>query len=263
MQNGQEGMTISSKTITAIIIEDDEEAISLLEIYLKAFQEIEVIDKTVNPRQGVKLLKKKMPNLVFLDIDMPEINGIEVAEIIKENDLSTEIVFTTAHSKYAFKSLKVEPLDYLIKPFGPEELISVINRYKTKAKRKELDRRMEILIKNNKTKSKIKLTTQLGIVFIDPDEVLMIQAKSNYCHVYLNNGNVELITQNLQRIVNTINSSSFVKASRSTFINLQYLRRIDKKNKVCVLNYKDLVIEEPINRSTMSFFEKLNVFPIN
>lgn len=251
-----------SKIITAIIIEDDEEAISLLEIYLKAFQEIEVIDKTVNPKLGIKLLKKKMPDIVFLDIDMPEINGLEVAEVIKENNLATEIVFTTAHSKYAFKSLKVQPLDYLVKPFGPEELISVINRYKTRAKRKELERRMDIFIRSNRKTPKVKLTTQSGIVFINPDEIMMIQAETNYSYVFLNNNNVELITQNLQKIIDLIDSPSLVKANRSTYINLQYLRRIDKKNKKCVLHHHNIVIEEPINRSSLSFFEKLNCFPI-
>ena len=76
-----------------------------------------------------------LEHILFLDIDMPDINGLEVAEVIKDNQLSTEIVFTTAHSKYAFKSLNLEPLDYLVKPFGPEELISVVNRYKTRTKR--------------------------------------------------------------------------------------------------------------------------------
>lgn len=253
---------IANKVITAVIIEDDEEALSLLEIYLKAFKEIEIIDKTIHPKQGIKLLLKRMPDLVFLDIDMPEINGLKVAETIKENQLDTEIVFTTAHSKYAFKSLQLQPLDYLVKPFGPEELISVINRYKTKEKRKELERSMDIFLRNNRPHPKVKLTTKSGIVFVNPDEIMLIQAKSNYSEVYLSNGNVEIITQMVQKIVEIIDSPSIVRANRSAYINLQYLRRIDRKNKICVLNHEDILIEEPINRSGISFFEKLNCFPI-
>ena len=253
---------ITSKVITAIIIEDDEEALSLLEIYLKAFKEVEIIDKTMNPRQGIKFLIKKMPNIVFLDIDMPEINGLEVAEVIKENQLDTEIVFTTAHSKYAFKSLNVHPLDYLVKPFGPEELISVINRYKTKKKKKEMERSMGIFIRNNRVHPKIKFTTKSGIVFINPEEVMLLQAHSNHTYVFLSNGSVELITQLMQKIIETIDSPNMVKANRNAYLNLQYLRRIDKKNKICVLNHQDVTIEEPLNRSSISFFEKLNCFPI-
>ena len=253
---------MESKTITAIIIEDDEEAISLLEIYLKAFQEIEIIDKTIHPRTGIKLLIKKMPDIVFLDIDMPEINGLEVAETIKENKLNTEIVFTTAHNKYAYKSLEVKPLDYLVKPFGPEELISVINRFKTRAKRKEMERRMDMFIRSNKTAQKVKLTTQSGIIFINPDEIMAVEAESNHTYIFLNNNTVEFIVQNLSTVIEAINSPSLVKANKSCYINLQFLRRIDRKNRICTLNYKDFFLEKPINRSSLSFFEKLNCFPI-
>ncbi|SFF63430.1 LytR/AlgR family response regulator transcription factor [Sunxiuqinia elliptica] len=253
---------LPEKTITAIIIEDDEEALSLLEIYLKAFREIEVIDKTLNPKQGIKLLIKKMPDIVFLDIDMPEVNGLEVAEAIKENQLNTEIVFTTAHSKYAFKSLDLQPLDYLVKPFGPEELISVINRYKARDKKKELERSMDIFVRNNRPIAKIKLNTKSGIVFINPDEIMMIQSQINHCYIFLSNGSVELVTHMMQNILELVDSPNMVRASRSSYINLQYLRRIDRKNRLCVLTHQDIVIEEQLNRTTLSFFEKLDCYPI-
>jgi DNA-binding LytR/AlgR family response regulator len=253
---------VENKTITAMIIDDDEEAIALLEIYLKAFQEIEIVDKTTNPKQGIKQLIRKMPDMVFLDIDMPDINGLEVAEVIKDNQLSTEIVFTTAHSKYAFKSLNLEPLDYLVKPFGPEELISVVNRYKTRIKRKELERSMDIFIQNNRPVKKVKLTTNSGVVFINPQEVMLLQAKINYSIAHLSNGSIELITQPMQKIIDLMDFSNLVKANRSSYINIQYLRKVDRRNKICMLTHKDIVIEEPINRSSISFFEKLNCFPI-
>lgn len=248
--------------ITTIIIEDDVEAISLLEIYLKAFQEVEIIGKTIHPKLGIKLLIKKMPDLVFLDIDMPEINGIEVAEVIKKNKLNTEIVFTTAHSKYAFKSLKFKPLDYLVKPFGPEELISVINRYKTRVKGKEMERRMSLFIRSNRPAPKLKLPTRTGIILVHPDEIMMLKAEEHLCSVYINNRSVEMVTLSQQKILELIDSPSFVRANRSSFINLQFLRRIDKKNKHCTLIHQDFRIELPINRSTLVLFEKLNCFPI-
>jgi len=245
-----------------MIIEDDLEAISLLEIYLKAFRELEVIDKTMNPKQGIKLLLKKMPDIVFLDIDMPDTNGIEVAEAIIEHELTTEIVFTTAHSKYAYKTLKVKPLDYLVKPFGPEELISVINRYKARAKRKEMDRRMDFFIRNSRPTQRLKLPTDSGIVFVNPEDVMLIQGQENQTYIFLANGTVELVTSLIHKIIEQIDSPSFVRANRAAFINLQYLRRVDRKNRVCTLIHQNTVIEEPLNRSSITFFEKLNCFPI-
>lgn len=254
---------MDNKIITAIIIDDDEEAISLLEIYLKAFREVRVIDRTINPKQGIKLLVKKMPDLVFLDIDMPDINGIEVAEAIKSNQLTTEIVFTTAHSKYAFKTLEVKPLDYLVKPFGPEELISVVNRYKTRAKRKALERNMETSSHNNQPSQKLKLPTDSGIILVNPEEIMSVKAQGGKNYITLTNGKTERVIMAINRLIDYINSPSFVKANRETYINLQFLRRIDRKKKICVLTHQDTVMEEAINRSTISFFEKMNCFPIS
>lgn len=249
--------------ITAIIIDDEEEAISLLEIYLQPFQEVKIIDKTSNPKKGIRLIKKKVPHLIFLDIDMPEIDGIEVAIMIKEEQLNTEIVFTTAYSEYAFQALRVKPLDYLIKPFGPEELISVINKFKTNNKRKELERRMDLFVKNNKSNPKIKFPTRFGIILVDPDDIMLLRIEDNYTLIFTTNGKSEIITMNILKIVSTIDSPSIVKISRSAYINLQYLRRIERKNKTCVLHYKDISLEEPLNRTGLIFFEKLNCFPID
>jgi DNA-binding LytR/AlgR family response regulator len=251
------------KNITAMIIEDDEEALSLLEIYLQAFDEIELIAKTTSPQKGIQLLRRKKPDIVFLDIDMPDIDGVEVAETIRKNDLKTEVIFTTAYSKYAYKALHVEPLDYLLKPFGPEDIITVINRYQTKIKRKELERRMDLLIKNNKVIPKVKFPTRTGIIFINPDDIMLYKAESNYCRIYLKDGEEELIMLSLYKVVSVVNSKRVFKTSRSACINLQYLKKIDKRTRTCFLNYKDLTLETKIRRSYLLHVEKLNCFTIN
>jgi len=246
-----------------MIIEDDEEALSLLEIYLQAFNEIELIAKTTSPQKGIQLLTKKNPDIVFLDIDMPDIDGLEVAETIRENDLKTEVVFTTAHSKYALSALHIEPLDYLLKPFGPEEIIAVINRYQTKVKRKELERRMDFLMRSNKIIPKIKLPTRTGIIFINPDDIMLYKADSNYCRIHTRQGDEELIMLNIFKVVSAVNSKRVLKVSRSAYVNLLYLTKIEKKTMTCILNYKELTLKTKIKRSNLAFFEKLHFFPIN
>lgn len=251
------------RNITAMIIEDDEEALSLLEIYLQAFNEIELIAKTTSPQKGIRLLKKKNPDIVFLDIDMPDIDGVEVAETIRGNDLKTEVVFTTAYRKYACRALHVEPLDYLLKPFGTEDLIAVINRYQTKIKRKELERRMDFLMKSNKVIPKVKLPTRTGIIFINPEDIMLYKAESNYCRIYTKDGDEELITLNIYKVASIVNSQRIFKVSRSAYINLHYLKKIEKKTRICILGYTDLTLESRINKSSLSYLEKINCFPIN
>ena len=101
-----------------------------------------------------------------------------------------------------------------------------------------------------------------GIVFINPEEVMLIQGQENQTYIFLANGTVELVTTLINKIIDQIDSPSFVRANRSACINLKYLRRIDRKNRICTLAHQNTVIEEPLNRSSISFFEKLNCFPI-
>ena len=253
---------MADRKITAVIIDDNEDAISLLEIYLQAFKEIQVIESTTNPQKGVKIIKKVLPDIVFLDIDMPEMNGLEVGQIILESEIKTEVVFTTAHSQYAFNALSIRPLDYLVKPFGPADLISVINRYNNKQKNEEFERRMDFFMRTNRVIPKIKLSTKNGIVFINPDEVMLIRSEMNYCRLYLKDGKEEMILQNIVKVVEALDSPNILKANRSAYLNLQYLKRIEKKKRLCYIKHKDVALEEPINRSSLIYFEKLNCFPI-
>lgn len=250
------------KKITTLIIEDDKNAISLLEIYLQAFHEIEIIDKTTNPQKGLKLLKKKSPNIVFLDIDMPDLNGIEIAQVLKDQKINTEIVFTTAYNQFALSALEVEPLDYLLKPFGPEELISVINHYKSKTKRKELERKMNLLLKNKKVTSRVKFPTRSGVVIVDPGDIMLIRANSNYSIIYTIDGKTELVTSSVYKVISQIDSKDFIKTSRSACINIQYLKKIEKKTRTCYLSYKDINYQEQVSMSSLNFIEQLNSFPI-
>ena len=122
---------------------------------------------------------------------------------------------------------------------------------------------MDFFIRNSRTIQKLKLPTESGIVFINPEEIMLIQGQENQTYIFLSNGTVELVTTSIYRIIEHIDSPSFVRANRTAFINLQYLRRVDRKNRICTLVHQNTMIEEPLNRSSITFFENLNCFPIN
>jgi len=253
---------MTEQQITAVIIDDNEDAIALLEIYLKAFKEIKIVGSTLNPHQGVKIIKKTIPDIVFLDIDMPEMNGLEVGQIIYDSKLKTEIVFTTAHSQYAFPALTIKPLDYLVKPFGPSDLISVINRYRNKIKNKEFERKMDLFVRTRQVTPKVKLSDKDGFVFVSPDDIMLIRSEGNYSRIFLKDGTDDLITQNISIIAEALDSPNIIKASRSALINIQYLKRIEKRKRICTLIWENITLEECINKTNFAYFEKLNCFPI-
>jgi DNA-binding LytR/AlgR family response regulator len=252
---------MDSTLISAFIIDDEPEAIQLLEMYLRLFPNIIVTGKETHAINGLDLVNQNLPDLVFLDIDMPDMNGLQVADHIQTENFYSEIVFTTAHPKYAYDAIDFQPLDFLIKPFGVEDLETVIQKYQEKVKKRKFLRKVDQFIQSQSKSPKIKLPTINGILITEVKDIVLLKAKSNNCNLYLQDGTIETITRNLNSLAETINSHTLFKISRSTYINLKYLKRVDKKNLKCVINFNQAVLEEDITKSHLVHFEKLDIFP--
>ncbi|MDP2336455.1 MAG: LytTR family DNA-binding domain-containing protein [Bacteroidota bacterium] len=253
---------MDSTNISAIIIDDETDAISLLEMYLRQFPYITVTGKETHAQKGLELAKETLPELVFLDIDMPEMNGLQVAKLIQSENFYSEIVFTTAYQHYAYDALGIEPLDFLTKPFCIDDLEVVIQKYNTKIKKKKLDQKRDQFIHSRTNSPKIKLPANHGVLIIDIKDIVILRSKGNNCDVYIQDGKIETITRNLYIVINLLNSPAFVKINRSTYININFLQRVEKKNNRCILGFNQTIHEETFSRNQMIYFEKLNLFPI-
>ncbi|HEY3371831.1 MAG TPA: LytTR family DNA-binding domain-containing protein [Prolixibacteraceae bacterium] len=246
--------------ITAIIIDDDSEAIYLLEMYLRQFPEVMIIGKSTKAPQGLALVNKKLPDLVFLDIDMPDMTGLQVAESMKNKNFHSEIVFTTAYQQYAYKALTIEPLDFLTKPFCPEDLQKVIKKYIAKAEKKIHEQKLDKFIQSQSNLPPISVPTPHGFLFIDIKEIVYLKAKINGTEINLADGSVETVSVRINRLIELLNSSLMFQIHRGTYINLNYLVRIEKKKAICILRFNNTVHEEPISRSNINNFKKLDIF---
>ena len=247
--------------ISAIIIDDEPQAINLLEMYLRGFPLIQVIGTENNAKKGLELAIKTIPELIFLDIDMPDMNGLAFAKKLQSENFYSEIVFTTAYQHYAYDALNIEPLDFLTKPFSASDLEIVMQKYKAKKEREKLDKKLEELINTQANTPKFKLPTTTGILFVDVKNIVLLRTKSNNCELYLSDGSIETITRNLNNVISLLNSHFFFQTSRSTYINLNYLQRIDKKKFKCTIYFNQTVVVESISRSNMLLFEKVIKFP--
>lgn len=244
-------------TITAVIIDDEEEAIRLLEIYLRFFPMVKIIGKESDARKGLELVKHHLPELVFLDIDMPEMNGLKVAEQIHFDNYYSEIVFTTAHQHYAFDALDIQPLDFLTKPFNVDDLRVVLNKYYERNEQKEYSRKIGLFLNSQENAPKIKLPTTNGVLMVDIDDIVCVKAASNNCEIYLKDGTKEAIIRNLGGTLDLIGSPKLFRFSRSIYVNLDFIARIDRKNLKCVVTFNHSILEEDISRSSLKLFEKL------
>lgn len=250
-------------TISAIIIDDEPDAINLLEMYLRQFPYIQVIGKESQAKKGLELVRETLPELVFLDIDMPDMNGLKVADKIQSESFFSEIVFTTAHQHYAYDALGIEPLDFLTKPFCISDLEIVMQKYKAKIEKKKQEKKLDVFINSQTSSPKIKLPTTKGTLFIDIKNIVILRSKLQNCELYMDDGTLETITRNLCKVASILNSPAFFRVSRSTYINMNYLQRIDKKDSKCIISYNQTILEEPISRNNMIHFEKMIKFPFS
>ncbi|MBN1820656.1 MAG: response regulator [Prolixibacteraceae bacterium] len=120
------------KKIPAIIIEDSEVDLWLITFMLKKIGDVEILNSAKTGSAGVKLIEKHKPDLIFLDLDLPEVSGIEIARMIRDRNIRSNIVFVTSFEQYAGEVQEFEPFDYLVKPLTLEILTDVLRRYKAR-----------------------------------------------------------------------------------------------------------------------------------
>jgi two-component system LytT family response regulator len=253
---------INSETISAIIIDDEQESIHLLEMYLRQFAFIKVSATETNAVTGLQLVRETLPELVFLDIDMPDMNGLQVANHIHSDNFYSEIIFTTAHQQYAYEALDIKPLDFLTKPFSIDDLEKVIKKYQEKVEKRKYEVKLDRFIQSQTNSPKIKFPSTQGLLITEMKDIVMLKAKSNNCNIYLADGTYETITRNLYIVIRMLNSPTFFQINRSICINLNYLQRVDKRNQKCILAFNGTIQEVEISRANLTYFEKLNIFPI-
>lgn len=220
-----------NKTIRAVIIEDEQQALELFIVLLEATGLAEVAASTTNPFDAVELVIKHNPDILFLDIKMPGLSGFDILNDLKEkSNLKPHIVFTTAHDEYAIKAFEYAAFDYLLKPVDPDRLTETLKRFIAAgatdfaASVSRLSEEEKFLIFRGVT----------GAVFIDPAEVVFITADGNYSTFHFSSGRTETVTSQLGAIEEKL-GNKFYRAGRSCIINTACLARVDTRLMQCVL----------------------------
>jgi len=133
------------KKIKTVLVDDELRAINRLKILLTHFPEIEIVNQITDPVESVSTILNNHPDLVFLDIEMPGLTGLEIAEEINRNCIQTKVVFVTSHNHYAINAIKRDAFDYLLKPVSIDELKQTIERFKAKIQSNLTVRELEII----------------------------------------------------------------------------------------------------------------------
>jgi two-component system LytT family response regulator len=226
-------------TLKILIVDDEPEARELLKFILQEKEGLTVVGMAANVDEALKLYREYRPDLVFLDIQMPEKDGFQFISAL-ENDASVPgIIFVTAFDNYAIQAIRNSVFDYIMKPVRQDELLFSVDRFRAMNNRvrgQDLGKLIEIL--KHKEPGKVKLNTRSGYILIHPSEVVYCKADGNYTHIQLSRGNFELTTQNLGSIEDLLRSGTFFRVSRSYLVNLRYLSRVDRKSNLCILEFQ-------------------------
>lgn len=231
--------------LKAVIIEDEAESLDLLMSLIAENEFVKVTGSTTNPLKAINLISSANPDIVFLDIRMPGKNGFEILdELRKNNTILPYIVFITAYDEYAIKAFEYAAFDYLLKPADPQRLSDTIlrarNQLMTGGKQ-----RSALLLDSYK---KLFFKSISGIVIIDPEEIIYIEADGNYSIFHFDENKTEMVTSLLHKIEEQLPSDRFFRISRSNIINIDYVKKIDTKHLKCVLDKNGSEFRTDISR---------------
>jgi two-component system LytT family response regulator len=217
---------MKSTTITAVIVDDEELARSLIREYSSSHPHIRIVAECANGFEAVKAVTELKPDLMFLDIQMPKLNGFEVIELLDE---PPAVVFVTAFDQYAVKAFEVHAVDYLLKPFGKERFDEAVNHAAERIRSHEpLNTKMaaEEAKPSGQLLERILIKEGSKVLVIPAEKIDYIEAQDDYISVR-SEGRSHLKMQRLSVLEAQLDARRFVRIHRSYILNIERLSKIE------------------------------------
>jgi len=209
--------------INAILVDDEAHCLDTLSILIKDYcPEVEILEQCSSAKKALAAIEKYQPALVFLDIEMPVMNGFELLEQFK--DIHFSVIFTTSYDQYAIKAIRFSALDYLLKPIDPKELMIAVHKaatLKNVPSSEQLKMLMDQLHHKETGFTKIAVPTAEGYELIPADQLIRCEADDNYTHLFLKNKNKITACRTLKEMEEQLDDFKyFVRVHHSYLVNL-------------------------------------------
>jgi len=215
----------------AIIVEDEEPARDLLRKYLEPFTDIEIIGEYIDGFEGAKAINQLKPDLVFLDIQLPRLTGLEVLELLEHAPM---LIFTTAYDEYAIKAFEKNAVDYLMKPFSRDRFSQAIERAKIRLKSKpDTEQSIHQLAENltaETTLSRIVVKTPKAMIVIPVDDILYLEAQDDYVMIHTSESR-HMKKQTMKFFEDRLSPEQFVRVHRSFIANVSHINKLEPYTK--------------------------------
>ncbi len=235
--------------IRSIIVEDEIKSRETLKGLLSRFcPDVMVVAEAAGVQQGREVISKHKPDLVFLDIEMPDGSGFRLLD--QSGQIDYDVIFTTAFDQFAIKAIRYAALDYLLKPIVPEELQAAVEKVRLHKEKKHNLRNIEVLLNNvnpaNVEQKKVVLSTVEKIHVVELDRILRCESDNYYTHFYFTDGGHLLISKTLKDVEALLEGGSFIRPHKSHLINIKYIQNFSRdEGGVITLNSGDKI---PVSR---------------
>ncbi|RYY61733.1 MAG: response regulator transcription factor [Chitinophagaceae bacterium] len=218
--------------LKAVLIDDEENGRISLRKKLETWcPDVRLLGEANGAAEGIELIEKFDPDIVFLDIEMPRVNGFGMLE--KLGPISFHLVFTTAHDQYAIEAIKNRAFDYLLKPVDIEELKTCVNKIRKETADREAKENRERPVSVDlprRSFNRITIPTMEGLVFVEFDDILYIEAQSNYTIFHLNKQPKLTVSKTLKEVEETLPGDLFFRIHHSHIVNLAFIRKYIRGN---------------------------------
>jgi len=218
----------------AVIIDDENKARKLITALLnEEYNDSFTIHEAEDLVSGCQIIKEIQPDIVFLDIEMPNHSGLQIAEFLEPNEMNFQLIFITAYNEYAVQAFKLSAVDYLLKPIDISEFKNAVERAKQNIQKGNISHKLDDLKKvfNQLSLNKMVLEVPKGVLFVSHDDIIAFEADGMYTKVFMQDNSTQLICKPLKHFVEQLESKPiFYKPHRSYLINLKFMKELSRKD---------------------------------
>lgn len=246
--------------INCIIIDDEVKNLNLLKNMLEMHcKQVQVIATDCSAKNGLQLILELQPQLVFLDIEMPHLNGFDLLK--KLEPVNFETIFVTAYSHYAVEAFEHHATGYITKPINAEKLIAAVNAAVKRIEEKNVNKNLFSLLEQNTkqvTPDKIPLSTSNGLVFVKLTDIMYCESSGNYTNFYLCNDKKIMVSRQLGEYERLLPETNFIRTHDKYIVQLSYIKEYIKGSggDVVLENGKELPVASRRKEEFLSRFEK-------
>jgi two-component system LytT family response regulator len=245
--------------IKAFIVDDEEHCIITLKHILSRFKEVQLLGAEQDSIKATSSIKEYQPDLVFLDIEMPAMNGFDLLAGFDRIDF--KVIFTTAYDQYAIQALRLNALDYLLKPVAVSEVARCLEKYQqqelltTSGQIHHLQR-----FNDQQLMDTIALSTQQGLLFVKIEDIVYLEASSCYTNIIMKNEERHLVSKTLANFEEVLEGSTvFFRAHKSYLINLRFIRQYNRGDggEIIMADGSSIAISRNKKQEFLSLFKKI------